>query len=852
MENNEAIGNNINLKSELEKINTDYYEMTDFIETIELIQKKYKETINFIIDNRDNFKSQNEKKYAYCILGVYYFILEALSFNKQKLFKKDQTNIKLSIKFLLQEIREEENNFFDEKDLIQDLKDSNSRGLGKRNTNIYNLIIGKNDDETYLNYTISYTLEKISTKNKLNLTKKLIELIYYLSFDEKTEEHYKLLNKIYIHYFYYFTRINFYPKTNIHTDLEKIQSQVKNTIYNKRMKTFLFNNPLSFMESYFFYEHILRPSEKSELMYSLYGKIFYNIDKLSFNDSSEEPTGLDSIHLFKKTIKVFGSELTNNPGIVAFLYLLIKEMSEDEILSIFPNKKTNLQTKHENYDLELVIEQLKKINPETRNENSDYYDYVKYLLTELKTKKSNINNNNNILKDEIQFTNNLKLVQNLIYFAVWEKVSYYITNLMVNSNKSQEEADIERVNLLISFFNPIMECKLKMPSISKQFKVYTHTAKAFSFEMTEEYIFKELNVKKIKSNTLLVNLLINLSKTELNSKAGLINQINLLRETQKKFYPIDFNKNKQLARKNQKKIHAIDKGFKIPDFIQHIYPFSIPELYTVNGINNGPLLIREVNCKLFYESDFHVYKQNSIQIDYKKTNALGLKTRYLFQDRNAATHYANQNNINNLLKPKNWKDLLYALEDFNNLIIQMKKSKKFLGWDNKFIDEFTKINKLEFMDSKVKNGIQEILYPYLFNELESLFNTLSAKLQQNNSSEKIIILISDTNKIDSKKMIDRIISFDNYDEEKFNNKLSYEPLELNTVDSFLKEAEFTFKVRLTKMLNIMFNVNGNNEYGNDHNTTREEFLVRYNSEISLYLTYMTFQLQAKNDFIVDK
>ena len=76
--------------------------------------------------------------------------------------------------------------------------------------------------------------------------------------------------------------------------------------------------------------------------------------------------------------------------------------------------------------------------------------------------------------------------------------------------------------------------------------------------------------------------------------------------------------------------------------------------------------------------------------------------------------------------------------------------------------------------------------------------------------------------------------------EEFVKRLSYSPnmLTCNSNDKY-QQRENLFELRLERLLNIMFAVNGNNENGFEHNLTMYDFFRRYHAEIAFYLIYLT-------------
>jgi hypothetical protein len=399
-----------------------------------------------------------------------------------------------------------------------------------------------------------------------------------------------------------------------------------------------------------------------------------------------------------------------------------------------------------------------------------------------------------------------------------------------------------RRNLIKPFFNFVYS-KMSMPSTKEMAKIYNNSANFLNLCKYKDSVpvFKEIDFANFNDNTLVVYLLINLSKIEMNSKSGLINQINILRESQKKLLPCGYKYVTAEINRNHKRLEEIDTGFYIADFLQQFYPFSANPFYDNLEMEYGsPIIMRDVTCKLFKETNLvYVEKENDdgYKVDYRATNKKDLSIRLLYHDRNSATHFANNKDVDNLLHPKEWESLLYVLEDFKIIMEKHYKNIESNITKNTRIYELFS-HSVGALDNSLKSlannqKIDIFIYYCLFKEIEYISNTVIKKIA---SIKEIAI---DESKLEVNN-IEYFIDFfcKSTNSTKIKNYRFYNDIKLS------EDENIFFDNRLEDLLKIMFFVNGTNKQGSDHNQTREEFFMRYNSEISLYLFNITLQLQS--------
>jgi hypothetical protein len=163
------------------------------------------------------------------------------------------------------------------------------------------------------------------------------------------------------------------------------------------------------------------------------------------------------------------------------------------------------------------------------------------------------------------------------------------------------------------------------------------------------------NDKTTKSMVLLVY---NLSKFLRQDTRWLVNEVTYIRELQSEHLYFPKRKESRENKKNaelseiKKKLREIDSGFKILSFMQ-----KIPSVRNL-------VLSRELTIKIFIISDV-----NTLCGDDKFFRNLYrslVHAKYVYFDRNMATHYAAFSKVENLFDPHHFPDMLTALYDLTH------------------------------------------------------------------------------------------------------------------------------------------------------------------------------------------
>lgn len=161
---------------------------------------------------------------------------------------------------------------------------------------------------------------------------------------------------------------------------------------------------------------------------------------------------------------------------------------------------------------------------------------------------------------------------------------------------------------------------------------------------------------------------INYIKEDVDSKLNIPEHVKL----KKKLNDGKYSEAKQKEiQNNQKILSCIDSGLTIPVFMQKVPNFK--NLY----------ISRPISMKVFLDSDCDAFKEDDVFFRTQYKNLF--KNKYLYFDRNIATHYATFSKIDDLFKPNNFADFLTAIYDLkencNDINFHIREDVKFSGLD---------------------------------------------------------------------------------------------------------------------------------------------------------------------------
>ena len=665
-------------------------------------------------------------------------------------------------------------------------------------------------------------------------------------------------------FFYEFCEQETITKRFFYTDREVIENRLSDfqnrdaMISEKFMRNHSFNEVFHWIH---FYE-LFDCNNRSYTILRLFEKVFLN-KSIVIESSKKENDEIDKINkLFSENGKLIDyysddayesapqlfvqvrdnvTNLEKYPGFVIMLYMLCKEFSLEQFLLVFPEKKPYNMCNLEKYEWNLIPEVLDYHN--ANKGIADYYDKIfEFYEKDLLELYSNVSNNFSIIDKNAynQYLKNNEILNMLLYFCVWENVSYAMKDI---DNFHGDIKEAHKTQLLtVPFFEA---CSLdKWRESETVTSIFNRVAEILCFT-NPSHTFDNFKINTEESNLALVMLIYNLSRTEIEARAAMKEQINFLREIQRQKLPLERSKaNLEEAKKKQEKMKEIDKGFKLNNFITQIYPFCGREFQEFFTEPQMFFLRRNFICKFACETDTVYFSNQETVTDYRETNRLGFSVRYLYKDRNMSTHHVRHSSVDNLMKTSNWRNLLYAFSDIEkNLSELLEETEK-----DYYQHPITSLK-------PEKNPKIFVIY-YLMKENQRLYNEFiaklfkSANLIQTDPEVRLYTYEQETDSFrdNSENIIKKIEStFDLTDEkstkrssDEFSKKLSYSPTTLNcNSDDKYQQRENLFELRLERLLNIMFAVNGNNENGFEHNLTMYDFFRRYHAEIAFYLVYLT-------------
>ena len=665
-------------------------------------------------------------------------------------------------------------------------------------------------------------------------------------------------------FFYEFCEQETITKRFFYTDREIIEKRLSDfqnrdvTISERIMRNHSFNEVYEWIH---FYE-MFDCNNRSYTILRLFEKVFLN-KSIVIQSSKNENDEIDKINkLFSEKEKIIGyysddayesapqlfgqvrdnvTNLDRYPGFVIMLYMLCKEFSLEQFFLVFPEKKPYDMRALEKYEWNLIPEVLGYHN--ANKGIAEYYDKIfEYYEEDLLKLYSKVSNDFSIIDKNAynQYTKNSEILNMLLYFCAWENVSYAMKDID-NFHGDIEEYHKTQI-LTVPFFDACAHDKWREKETIT--RIFNRVAEILCFT-NPSHTFDDFKINTEESNLALVMLIYNLSRTEIEARAAMKEQINFLREIQRQKLPLERSKaNLAEAKINQEKMKKIDKGFKLNNFITQIYPFCGSDFQNYFEEPQIFFLRRDFLCKFACETDTVYYPDQETVTNYRETNRLGFSVRYLYKDRNMSTHHVRHSSVDNLMKTTNWRNLLYAFSDIEkNLSDLLEETEK-----DYYQHPITSLK-------PEKNPKIFVIY-YLMKENQRLYNEFIAKLYKAANllhSEPEITLYTyeqatDSFRDNSENIIKKIESkFDLTNEktikksnEEFVKRLSYSPnmLNCNSNDKY-QQRENLFELRLERLLNIMFAVNGNNENGFEHNLTMYDFFRRYHAEIAFYLIYLT-------------
>lgn len=859
--------------------------------TLIAVKKTVSEQFNVLNGSEENKAALTDENVALVLItrAVLYFFTKAIQVTDENFLADSIESQKTSILEAIQYIHN--NQLLDENiDQKRDFFEQNKQYESKPQA-CYTLMEGVMPEEHfdhalgfYINICSSHlSEEKDQLREIVYWYHHFKKLFCYVSNAADISRFDTLVNKTLLKYFYIFCDLQTMNKKFIYTELPFMERRIAQNDYSHEV---LPSTDIHEIYNTLCIDCVIRPAEKRYLVEELVAKVFFNkysvaksldehraqvdfINSFKFFEGQTRPMKFVSFkrddyfttpsQLFGKVIDVFKENLSDNYGILACLYMLSKEMDIDEFASLFMEEKEESFTLRKHY-LKLIDKALEfevQKNAELDSKNWQGKEYRRFYNIfdgyEDRIKKAKTAEILRIQKQQQNIDLGLddspsqkkELLQYFLWFVIFDKIGLYYDN-----NENVHQLHSEREKKSNPFLNATMDREYK--DIAKVNKWFNDLLKFIGVENEVD-----LSLDKMKDYWSIILLAYNLSRIEPASKDAIVNELNYIREQQIKVLHVDtkyISKNERdqnkaevsrqynkESKENRKKLKAIDCGFKLQTFAQKFYPFTSasfvlegtrnPKDYFIHGFE------RTIQCKCFWETDNEYLEDDSF--DWVKINSKGLETRYLYRDRNAYSHHTKFANVDALLQPVNWKNLLIALSEFHLLLIADL-------WDKRVGFRLNSDT-----DAKIQNDdffFQDI---YLQYEVENLFDALSLYVQKSYGCEPRLFNILDpqkyyevrTNGGNWKKECLPIYKCIDYIEA---NKTINNPEIDYSQCKGPDDENGSFAIRLEKMLNIMFLVN--DTYVSDvHSVKFMDFYSQYNMEISLYLIYMTFALNYCDD-----
>lgn len=831
----------VNAKAKRHQLNLNLsFGEKDFITLLDV-----KERCSEIWNKRDLFLAINElnEENASDFLienSIFYFFIRAIQIKDPDFLKSVSNQLKdlifnvidfIHSNKLMDESLTQEREYFDK---------NTSEGNKPEIEAFYQLLEAKMPKEEHFDYALGFyvaSASKYMDKKNPYWYHEFKLLLDYVGQAQNPDKFSILINEFIVKYFYIFCDLQTIDKKNIHTELKQIEICISENNYSYELLSAWNIEDIYNMVCI---DCFIREEEKQILLEELMAKVFYN--DYSVNESIEDNNSHINIvyGLFKKAFDTFAEFLDNNPGVVACMYLLSKEMNFDDFCNFFKRENSDSDYRLTEYYLKKIDDTLEieyRINRqlEIRGETGKYYRRFHNLFSEYKEyikkgKGEEIANLckqklNNDLGLSIEPHSRKKLLQKMLWFVIFEKLGLLYNN--------DTELMHIRQEVLIPFANG---------TLGNEYKEAAYISKMFN-SILEKFGIKnriDLSVDNHKDYWGVTLLIFNLSRTEHN-KEYLFNIINYLREKQVNSLHIDIIRHdnredcqcevddiddyNEQSLKNRSKLQKIDCGFILEKYAQKIYPLSL------SGFRNRGIFTkgfeRKITCKLFWETDNEFSKKGTKEsFNWPLINKKGLTTRYLYRDRNAYSHHTGFANVISLLKPHNWENLLKVLGDFHYLLNRDL-------WAHR-------LTYLECDAIRIHKDVFFFQNIFLQLEVEKTYYDLTMLIQKKYGVEQKVFQIFDDE--NNRLLVDDFINYikDNslqtkvqfsYDEQKEKNSSYIDLLPL----------------RLERLLKIMFMVNDTDPRGQEHSVKFIDFYSQFNTQISIYLIYMAFAMNYCDD-----
>ena len=434
----------------------------------------------------------------------------------------------------------------------------------------YQLLEAKMPGEEYFDYALFfytnlYSEQLTNWKETFKLFKPLTSFVGNAQDSKKFSI---LVNEIIVMYFYMFCDLETIDKKFMHTELNLIERRISN---HRLREKILLCWSIKDIYDMVCMDSLVRGEKKQYLLEELMAKVFYNDYSISYSLQSNRDDAEFANYIFKNcayeggrlendviqfhrddyyttpgqllsnVFSAYKEEFDQNPGVVVCLYLLSMEIESDPYFAFFSLEKEN-EKKYElaahylkKMDVTLEIENMINRKLEISGEQgknyrrfhnifSGYKDAIKKGKTEEYFKLQQE-------KQELGVNQNFDLKRDLLQRFLWLTIVFKC-GLYYDNNEDVYKINSDRDKMLIPFCNGMMDNEYA--NIEYVNTNFNSILKKIGVENGID-----LSIDKIKDYKSIVLLVYNLSRAEFNSKEFLINEINFIRELQKKKLRID-------------------------------------------------------------------------------------------------------------------------------------------------------------------------------------------------------------------------------------------------------------------------------------------------------------------------
>lgn len=225
-----------------------------------------------------------------------------------------------------------------------------------------------------------------------------------------------------------------------------------------------------------------------------------------------------------------------------------------------------------------------------------------------------------------------------------------------------EEKGNSKIESLQDFFN---DFKKDEESIYSAILLVFHMAKFFRND--EQFLIRELDhICELK-----------------NKKLDIPKHEKYMKKNKNKISPT----NKEDYRKKQKRLHQIDSGFQVSNYMQKVPSYQ------------NLFITRDINVKFFIDSDSDIMEDDDhfYRNQYQKL----WNNKYAYYDRNMTIHFSSFSKVKDLFDPHNLSDMQTTLYD-------LQKKQINITWSVYHGQEFKKIPKLPYYEKIVSSCLNKI------------------------------------------------------------------------------------------------------------------------------------------------